>query len=316
MLANENYNCSVVSEDAKPEPLWCIDNPYLAILSDRFFSKKSIVEWDQLPKRVARLFVESECKYSSKAKADSLAMRVYELVREGAFFPNSPVMMNSETTNEVNLFACHVLSPPEEKGDFKVASTIHDGCGGIGYDFSKLKNPVSSTRLVEAHTETLNSAHNRKRKAHSAVTLHVSHPLLHEFIDLGKNLSITHTNVELDDIFFTKLGNEDVESCRIWEAICTSIETIGKPAIAFGGNKNTRSANGESLILNVCGESLLRENESSIIGSINLTRYVKEGVFNEEKFMIDSRLAVRCLDNLHDHQNHASELVATRCKES
>ena len=311
IIKNDESISNVINNTS---PLWTIKNPYIAILVDRFFSKDATVEWGQLPKRVARLFVEAEYKYTPKLKADSLAESVHDLVHEGAFMPNSPVMMNSETANEVNLFACHVLAPPEDECDFNVASTIHDGCGGIGYDFSRLNDPVTSTRLVESHTESLNST--RKRKAHSAVTLHVSHPQIREFINLGKDLSITHTNVELDDAFFISLANEDIESCKLWVAICDSIEAIGKPAIAFANNKNRRSANGEPLILNVCGESLLRENESSIIGSLNLTRYVREGGFDENKFKIAARLAVRCLDNLHDHQNHASAIVAARCKES
>jgi|GEM_PF-1827688 len=315
MNTKEKSNLEPINKFRKlTPPLWSIENPYLSILSDRFFSETSIVDWRQLPERVARLFVESEYKYTSKLESEFLAQSIYDLVHEGAFIPNSPVMMNSEMENEVNLFACHVLAPPADADDLSVASSIHDGCGGIGYDFSKMNDPVSATTMVENHTASLNST--RKRKAHSAVTLHINHPKVKEFINIGRDLLITHTNVELDDDFFTNIENKDANSSELWKTICDSIEAIGKPAIAFASNKNMRSANGEPLILNVCGESLLRENESSIIGTLNLTRFVQEGTFDYANFEVAARLAVRCLDNFHDHQNHASELVAARCKES
>ena len=296
------------------QPLWASENPYLPILENRFFSSPDSADWSDLPRRVARLFLNAELSYTPEANARVKAQQIHDLVSEGAFLPNSPVMMNTESMNNVNLFACHVLSPPNGENDLEIADLIHDGCGGIGYDFSKQTDPVHKTILVEEHTESLNST--RKRKAHSAVTLHVSHPQIYPFIEIGRKLTITHTNVELDEVFFESLDNKESRALDVWEKICTSIQTTGKPAIAFAANKSARSNNGEPLILNVCGESLLRENESSIIGSLNLSRYILGGQFNEEKFRAAARLAVCCLDNLHDHQSHASQVVSSRCKES
>lgn len=61
---------------------------------------------------------------------------------------------------------------------------------------------------------------------------------------------------------------------------------------------------------------MLRENESALIGSINLSKLVKNGEFDFEKFEEVSRLVLKFLDNLHDIQDHASELVRARCLES
>lgn len=306
MLQTEN--------NEKIVPRWVKDNPYLDILQSRFFSVNFEPDWSQLPQRVARLFIDIERKYETEELAKKRAEEIHNLVHSGSFFPNSPVMMNSETSNEVNLFACHVLSPPEGKGGLSVAKEIHDGCGGIGYDFSKQEDPVSLTGLLETNTESLNKG--RKRKAHSAVTLHITHPKVIEFINLSHNLKITHTNIELDERFFSNLESQQTDTCDLWSFICNSIEKTGKPAIAFSENKDHRSANGEPLILNVCGESLLRENESAIIGSLNLPTFISNKVFDENKFIQAASLAVRCLDNFHDHQRHASPIVKKRCKES
>lgn len=181
-------------------PSWVDDNQYLEILAPRFFENQKSIDWNDLPRRVSRLFLQAEMKYSDIKTATNQAARLEELVYEGVFFPNSPVMMNSEHANSVNLFACHVLAPPKHFNDLDVAKQIHDGCGGIGYDFSLMEDPVSATINIEKQTAILNP--NRKRKAHSAVTLDYKHPKILDFIRKSSDLEITHTNIEFDDEFF------------------------------------------------------------------------------------------------------------------
>ena len=154
-------------------PSWVDDNQYLEILAPRFFENQKSIDWNDLPRRVSRLFLQAEMKYSDIKTATNQAARLEELVYEGVFFPNSPVMMNSEHANSVNLCACHVLAPPKHFNDLDVAKQIHDGCGGIGYDFSLMEDPVSATINIEKKTAILNP--NRKRKANSAVTLDYKH---------------------------------------------------------------------------------------------------------------------------------------------
>ena len=154
-------------------PAWVKNNPYLPLLEKRFFNKPHLVDWSHLPLRVSRLFLTVEQRYEPISEAEARTQSIYDLIHDGAFFPNSPVMMNTETSNNVNLFACHVLAPPISVSALKVAEEIHDGCGGIGYDLSLQDDPVSLTRYIESQTASLNST--RKRKAHSAVTLHVNH---------------------------------------------------------------------------------------------------------------------------------------------
>jgi ribonucleoside-diphosphate reductase alpha chain len=295
-------------------PAWVENNPYLPLLEKRFFNNPDLVDWSHLPLRVSRLFLTVEQRYEPISKAEENSKKIYDLVHEGAFFPNSPVMMNTETSNNVNLFACHVLAPPISVSALKVAEEIHDGCGGIGYDLSLQDNPVNLTRYIENQTDSLN--YSRKRKAHSAVTLHVNHPQIESFVALGSELSITHTNVDLDKDFFSRLALDEPMACNLWKVICSSITRIGKPAISFSEHKAKRSPNGEPLINNVCGESLLRENESALIGSLNLTRFIIGQQFDNNKFAQAARLVVRCLDNFHDLQQHASPVVAARCIES
>ncbi|SDH55994.1 ribonucleoside-diphosphate reductase class II [Paraburkholderia steynii] len=296
------------------QPAWAVDNPYLEILKGRFFSQSNQVDWNELPRRVQRLFLSVERRHAPEGEAQRTSAQILELLQDGAFLPNSPVMMNSEREDEVNLFACHVLAPPVGIDELEVAKIIHDGCGGIGYDLTALPDPITLTQMIEQQTAVLNPT--RKRKAHSAVTLSVDHPQFRSFIELGDRLSITHTNVELDESFFLKLEAGDPHTAERWDLICNSITETGKPAIAFGEHKATRSPNGERLILNVCGESLLRENESSLIGSLNLSRFVSAKTFDTDRFVNAVHLGVRCLDNFHDLQRHASDVVAQRCAQS
>ncbi|KPW01749.1 hypothetical protein [Pseudoalteromonas sp. P1-11] len=302
-LSNEALNC---------EPSWAINNPYLEILSPRFFSNHDSADWSDLPKRVGRLFLKAEKKYSTLDVAEEKTLALVKLIHEGAFLPNSPVMMNSESDDSTNLFACHVLSPPSSFSDLDVAKQIHDGCGGIGYDFSNMEDPISATLNIETQTNLLNP--NRKRKAHSAVTLSYKHPKIIDFIKISSQLVITHTNIEFDNDFFDNVSKHDSDSLKLWNTLCESIYTTGRPSISLKAEKEKRSKS--KLINNVCGESLLRENESSLIGSINLTKFVKEGIFDFERFKKVAKVGLNCLDNLHDIQDHASELVQERCLES
>lgn len=295
-------------------PNWALNNPYLDILAPRFFENTSKYDWADLPRRVVRMFTEVERRYASEAESLALAEKLHLLLLDGAFLPNSPVMMNSEHSSSTNLFACHVLAPPVDAEAMAIAGKIHDGCGGIGYDLTSVDDPVAMTMFIESQTAALNP--NRKRKAHSAVTLHVDHPMVGPFIDMSSSLEITHTNVELDAPFFAALSVEQPGVVGIWRSVCASIFKTGRPAIAFGEHKSLRSPNGERLILNVCGESLLRENESSLIGSLNASRFVSQGLFDEDRFRVAVDVAVRCLDNLHDIQDHASTTVAERCMQS
>jgi ribonucleoside-diphosphate reductase alpha chain len=293
------------------EPQWALDNPYLNILSSRFFNETNI-KWSDLPRRVGRLYLSAEIKYCEYSLAVEKAKEIVSVVSDGAFLPNSPVMMNSESETNINLFACHVLSPPSDMNDFDVAKKIHDGCGGIGYDFSKMDDPITATAIIEKETAELNP--NRKRKAHSAVTLSYKHPKIIDFIHMGSKLTITHTNIEVDDTFFKKIANKDHESLEIWDALCESIYNTGRPSLSFGSEKDKRS--NTKLINNVCGESLLRENESSLIGSLNLTKFVINDAFDFARFQKVARLGLRCLDNLHDIQDHASNTIKSQCLES
>lgn len=294
------------------EPEWVDNNPYLRILAPRFFSDASNSQWLNLPKRVSDLFLAAETKYSDHSVALLRAKSIERLIHKGAFLPNSPVMMNSENGGNVNLFACHVLSPPTTSKDFGIAEIIHNGCGGIGYDFSDLVDPISATYAIEKETELLNPR--RKRKAHSAVTLSYRHPRIADFIAMGKHLVITHTNVELDDAFFESVKDRDSSALSLWRTLCNSIFHTGRPSISFGAEKSKRSDS--KLINNVCGESLLRENESSLIGSLNLTKFVENGEFNFASFQEAARLGLLCLDNLHDMQHHASTVIENNCLES
>jgi len=293
-------------------PHWAVDNPYLEILAPRFFSGDRVTDWSDLPKRVSRLFLRAESRYSAPHVAEARAREIGEIINEGLFLPNSPVMMNSEGETDVNLFACHVLSPPASIDDLDIAKQIHDGCGGIGYDFSNMDDPVSATLTIERQTALLNPG--RKRKAHSAVTLTYTHPKILEFIAVSPKLTITHTNVEFDDRFFHELADQDPGSVLLWNRLCESIHDTGRPSLSFSAEKVKRSPS--KLINNVCGESLLRENESSLIGSLNLSRFVLNGTFQFGEFARVARLGLRCLDNLHDIQDHASPVVRARCLES
>lgn len=94
---------------SKSNPNWAINNPYLEILAPRFFSGDRVLDWSDLPKRVSKLFLKAERKYSTSDVAEARAQEIGRIIYDGLFFPNSPVMMNSEDETDVNLSAEYLL---------------------------------------------------------------------------------------------------------------------------------------------------------------------------------------------------------------
>jgi len=124
-------------------PSWAVENPYLGILAPRFFEQSAKADWSDLARRVVRMFMVVERRYVSETEALVLADQLYALIHDGAFMPNSPVMMNTEHETSTNLFACHVLAPPVDVKSMEIAGRIHDGCGGIGYDLTSVDDPAT-----------------------------------------------------------------------------------------------------------------------------------------------------------------------------
>ena len=228
----------------------------------------------------------------------------------------------------------------------QAAETMRRG-GGIGYDFSRIRprgdlirslesqssGPVSFMGIYDAICQTIASSGHR-RGAQMGV-LRVDHPDIFDFIKAkrnndkltGFNISIGITDAFMEclenpqatfDLVFEghvykTLSNEEVQ--ELWDEIMESTWDWAEPGVLFIDriNEMNNLYYCETIeATNPCGEQPLPPFGACLLGSFNLTKYVKSGLqfseagpadevmFDIQKFKEDIREIVRAMDNVID----------------
>jgi ribonucleoside-diphosphate reductase alpha chain len=217
--------------------------------------------------------------------------------------------------------------------------------GGIGYDFSTLRprgdnirslnsrssGPVSFMGIFDSVCRTISSAGHR-RGAQMGV-LRVDHPDILEFIKAKNNHdNLTNFNVSVGvtdefmqkvyydadfDLRFDGHVHETVRARALWDAILRSTWDWAEPGILFIDriNKKNNLWYCETIsATNPCGEQPLPPYGACLLGSFNLTKYIKwvydQGgtgggyVFDYEQLKHDIPYVVRAMDNVVDRATY------------
>jgi len=302
------------------------------LLEKRYFlrdeSGRSLEDWDGLCRRVAGVVA------SDRGDEEEF----FEVLRDCLFLPNTPALANAGKS-EMSLSACFVLPVGDSMEEIfeavKRAALIHKSGGGTGFSFSRLRpagdsvrgtggsasGPCSFIHAFDAATETVKQG-SMRRGANMGV-LRIDHPDIMEFVSLKKeegrlsnfNLSVGITDLFIEalkadrdfDLVFGGKVRKTLKAKEIWDAIVDGAWRNGEPGAIFLDTVNRYNPTlhiGEIEGTNPCGETPLLPYEACVLGSINLSRMLRQRVIDFGLLGETVGRAVRFLDNVIDIQRY------------
>jgi ribonucleoside-diphosphate reductase alpha chain len=314
-----------------------MDEGALIVLKKRYLLRDETGEPVETPEglfhRVAGFIARAEDNFAGGRK-EEVEAQFFRMLSNLEFLPNSPTLMNAG--RELGqLAACFVL-PVEDSLDsifesVKQTALIHQTGGGTGFSFSRLRpkddivastmgqasGPVSFIRVFNMATEVIKQGGTR-RGANMGI-LRIDHPDIEEFITVKRdpheltnfNLSVAVNDefmkaYEADESFSllnprTSQAVKKVKASELFRLIAESAWASGEPGVLFIDTINRANPTPHIGLIeatNPCGEQPLLPYESCCLGSINLSKVVREGEINWERLRELVHLGVRFLDNV------------------
>jgi ribonucleoside-diphosphate reductase alpha chain len=287
-------------------------------------------------RRVAKAVTEAELLYDKGHVPKELEEEFFLLMTDLDFLPNSPTLMNAGT--EIGqLSACFVLPVGDSIREIfeavKNMALIHQSGGGTGFSFSRLRpkddvvkstggiasGPLSFMRVFDEATEIIKQG-GRRRGANMGI-LRVDHPNIVDFVrakERGGFLTNFNLSVNATDLFMeavNKDGRYDLVNPRtgkvtktmrarqVFDRAVRSAWKTGDPGFLFLDEINRHNptpALGEIESTNPCGEQPLLPYESCNLGSLNLSKMVRDGTIDWEKLKRTVHRGIHFLDNIID----------------
>lgn len=290
---------------------------------------------EEMFKRVSTVISRADKLYKGTDTAKT-EKEFYNVMSQLEFLPNSPTLMNTGTPIN-QLSACFVITVEDSiKGIFnalKHMALIHKSGGGVGFSFSNIRprgdvvkstkgvasGPVSFIRIFDTATEVIKQG-GRRRGANMGI-LDIRHPDILEFITLKQEegvLTNFNISVAVDDEFMQTVENNEEYSLinprtgkhvknlnakEVFDLIVNTAWKCGDPGIVFIDEINRGNPTpdaGKIEATNPCGEQPLLNYESCNLGSINLTKMIKNNEIDFDKLKNTVETAVHFLDNVID----------------
>ncbi|MBN2230676.1 MAG: adenosylcobalamin-dependent ribonucleoside-diphosphate reductase [Candidatus Thorarchaeota archaeon] len=289
----------------------------------------------QLFRRVSSAVASIEKMYDENANVKEYDDLFYYMMANLEFLPNSPTLFNAGTELG-QCSACFVLPIDDDMNSIFTSlrhmAIVQKSGGGTGFSFSRLRSkgsrvgttggvasgPVSFMRVYDTATDVIKQG-GRRRGANMAI-LRCDHPDIIEFISCKSdkrtfknfNISVAITKAFMSALKSdteiklvnpsTKETGKSVKARAIFDAIVYNAWSTGDPGIIFIDRINEEHPLKDGLIesTNPCGEQPLLPYESCVLGSINLSKMVKDGRITWERLEDVIRLSVRFLDNIID----------------
>ncbi len=288
-------------------------------------------------KRIAKAAAAPE----KKRDREHWEKRFFEAMNGMEFLPAGRIIAGAGSGRDVTLFNCFVMGRIDDDltsifDNVKEAALTMQRGGGIGHDFSTLRpfgapvksvaaaasGPVSFMDVWDAMCRTIMSA--GQRRGAMMATLRCDHPDIEAFIDAKSDparLRNFNLSVLVTDAFMTAVKQDrdwaltfdgtiyrTIKAQALWDRIMRATYAYAEPGVIFIDRINQRNnlAYCEDIqATNPCGEQPLPPHGACLLGSINLTRLVREP-FSATAHVDETRLeelaalAIRFLDNVID----------------
>ncbi len=324
----------------------------LKVLTHRYLLKDEKGDVKETPegmfRRVAKAIASAEELYDGYPKEWEEIF--YNLMANLKFLPNSPTLMNAGK-DIGQLAACFVLPVEDSMNSIfdtlKNAALILQSGGGTGFSFTRLRpradivrstggiasGPVSFMRIYNTATEVIKQG-GARRGANMGI-LRVDHPDILHFIKIKRSegeLTNFNISVAVTDAFMDALQKDEeyelvnprskaavckIKAKLVFDAMVESAWETGDPGIVFIDRINRANPTPHIGVMestNPCGEQPLLPYEACILGSINLSKYVKNSILKDPGFQfrtmkedidltsltVDIKSSVRFLDDAID----------------
>ncbi len=315
------------------------------VLQSRYLLRNDEGEVVETPIDLLRRAAKSIAKIDKKYGLDEeKCEREYlQMMSNLEFLPNSPCLMNAGTRFQM-LSACFVLNPKDSLVNIfetlKQAALIQKLGGGTGFSFSDLRQkgaivgttkgiasgPVSFMSVYDKMTDVIKQG--SKRRGANMGILRADHPDILEFINCKNDPNIfTNFNISVavtDKFMNAVLKNKDYDvidprtnqiikkakARLLFNLIVNKAWETGDPGLIFIDKINQKH-NLEQKIeaTNPCGEQPLLNYESCVLGSLNLTKFVKNKNVDWQKLKESILIAVRFLDNVIDANDYVTREI-------
>ncbi|OGV59124.1 MAG: ribonucleoside-diphosphate reductase, adenosylcobalamin-dependent [Lentisphaerae bacterium GWF2_52_8] len=290
--------------------------------------------------RVARACAtdEKDSAFWEKKFADILA--------DFRFMPGGRILANAGTARkQVTMFNCYVMNTIEDsiEGIFdtvKESALTQKQGGGVGFDFSTIRpagsqirgceaessGPISFMQVLDSTCRTIMSA-GQRRGAQMGV-MRCDHPDIEQFITAKRSnaaLQMFNLSVGITEKFIRAVKeNKDwelvfngdvyktIHATDLWELIMRSTYDAAEPGFILIDKINEMNNlyyAEEIRATNPCGEQPLPPYGACLLGSLNLTKFVKspftpQSELNYSELEAVTRVAVRLLDNVINMSNY------------
>lgn len=268
-----------------------------------------------------------------------LEKEFYKVMRNLEFLPNTPTLRNAGRKLQ-QLAACFCLPVPDSIEEIfqsiKDLALIQKTGGGTGFSFSRLRpegsrvgetggiasGPVSFMKVFDAATAAIKEG--GTRRGANMGTLRIDHPDIIKFITCKKlpnqltnfNISVAITDKFMDALFknkkyslynpHTKKYEGKLNAKKVFDLLCHMSWLNGEPGVIFIDTINKFNPTPKEKIeaVNPCSEQPLLPYESCVLGSINLTKFIKNKRVDYNKLKEVIKIAVNFLDNVIDKNKY------------